>query len=287
MKLCKLTLVGLVILMGCGDPVEAPGFSTLPGEFRGPESAHWDSEAQVWYVTSFGQDLDLTGATPDQPAYITQLDRDGTLLESRILEVEGDLLGVASLDGRLYVAHGNELLEVEPTTGAFRAIPVPGAAFLNDVATGRGAVYVSDTGTNRIFRYVPGGSVEVFSSDAALAAPNGIAVAPEGILVVTLGAFPPDPATPGAVFRVSDDGAAVRFGTMSGAFDGIERDGDGWIVSEFGARLWRLDASGNGTLLRDLSGDGLMTSADIGFDPARRVVLIPDLVGNSVHLLRL
>ncbi len=278
----------MLALSGCGGVAPAaPAFSTIAGDFRGPESAHWDPDAQVWYVTNFGQNLDLSGATPDQPAYLTRLDRDGTLLDQRVFEIGGDLLGVASLAGRLYIAHGNELLEADPNTGAVRPIPIPGAMFLNDVATGRGAVYVSDTGANRIYRYTPGGSVETYSSDAALVAPNGIVVEADGILVVTLGAFPPNPATPGAVFRVSDDGAAQRFGAVSAALDGIERDGDGWVVSEFGGKIWRLDAAGRGTLLRDLTVDGLASSADIGFDPSRRVVLIPDLVGNSLHLLRL
>jgi sugar lactone lactonase YvrE len=278
----------VIALSGCGGAAPSlPAFSTLAGDFRGPESAHWDPEAQVWYVTSWGQNLDLSGGTPDQPAYITRLDRDGTVLEQRVLEIDGDLLGVASLGDRLYVAHGNELLEVDPARGEARPIEIPGAMFLNDVATGRGAVYASDTGANRIYRYTPGGSVETYSSDPALTAPNGIVVEEDGILVVTLGAFPPDPATPGAVFRVGEDGAAERFGTVSAALDGIERDGDGWVVSEFGGKIWRLDSAGRGTLLRDLTADGLSSSADIGFDPSRRVVLVPDLVGNTLHLLRL
>ncbi len=256
-------------------------------ESRSSQRPHWDPDAHVWYVTSFGQNLDLSGGTPDQPAYLTRLDREGALLDQQVFEIGGDLLGVASLGGRLYVAHGNELLEADPNRGDVRPIEIPGAMFLHDVATGRGAVYVSDTGANRIYRYTPGGSVETYSNDAALTAPNGIVVEEDGILVVTLGAFPPNPATPGAVFRVSDDGAAERFGTVSAALDGIERDGDGWVVSEFGGKIWRLDAAGRGTLVRDLTIDGLASSADIGFDPVRRVMLIPDLVGNSLHLLRL
>lgn len=39
------------------------------------------------------------------------------------------------------------------------------------------------------------------------------------------------------------------------------------------------------TLIRDfVAEDGLMSAADFGFDPLRRLVAIPDLLGGSVAL---
>ncbi|MEM9073313.1 MAG: hypothetical protein AAGE52_32710, partial [Myxococcota bacterium] len=241
----------------------------------------------VWFVSNFGQNLDLSGATPDQPAYLSRLGPGGDVQEERVIEIDGDLLGIASLDGMLYVSHANELLEVNPDDGSVRPIAVEGAGFLNDVTAGNGAVFFSDTATNTIYRYAPGGPVEVFSQDPSLAAPNGLVVTDGQLYVATLGAFPPDPSTPGAIYRIANDGTATRFGDLDGVFDGIETDGDGWVVTDFNGTLWRVDASGSGELLWDATTEGLQSTADIGFDPARRIVLVPDLAGNAAYLYEL
>ncbi|MCB9631253.1 MAG: hypothetical protein H6721_03800 [Sandaracinus sp.] len=218
------------------------GSSPVDADLRAPESAHWDATRGVWFVSSFGQAFDLSGAT-DSPAYVSRLAADGTVLDERLVELDGDLLGLAVLDGTLYASHGSELLAIDVDTRSVTPIAIPDAAFLNDVAAGRGAVYVSDTGNGRILRYVPGGAVEVVATD--LAALNGLLVEDDGLVVVTLGAFPPDASQPGAIFRVADDGTTTRLGSLSGAFDGIEADGDAYLVTEFGGVLWRVARDGS------------------------------------------
>jgi hypothetical protein len=256
-------------------------------DVRGPESAHWDATRGVWYVSSFGQPLDLSGATPDAPGYVSRLDVNGDVLEARVVELDGDLLGLAMLDGTLYASHGFELLAIDVDRRTVTSIPVPNAGFLNDVAVGRGAVYVSDTGNGRILRHVPGGGVEIVSQDPSLRAPNGILVEEDSLVVVTLGAFPPDPAQPGAILRISNDGSVARIGTLSGLFDGIEADGDAYLVTDFGGTLWRVERDGSAEQVFDAAAAGLRSAADLGFDPVRRRVLLPDLVGEAAYFLDL
>jgi hypothetical protein len=274
-----------VALLGCADATHR--LRPLTADLRAPESAHWDAVREVWYVSSFGQPLDLSGATPDAPAYVTRLDANGEVLDARWIELDGDLLGLAMLDGTLYASHGFELLAIDVERGTYTAIPVPEAGFLNDVAVGRGAVYFSDTAGGRILRYVPGGSVEVVSRDPALQAPNGVLVEDDSLVVVTLGAFPPDPARPGAILRVSNDGTVSRIGSLAGLFDGIEADGDAYLVTDFRGALWRVERDGTASQVFDATAAGLRSAADFGFDPVRRRVLLPDLVGEAAYVLDL
>ncbi len=285
-----LSLALSVAACGDDDDYEAELFE-LSGSFAGPESAHWDPIGQVWYVANFGQNLDLSGATPDEPAYVSRLNADGTVLDAKFVEISGDLLGLAVLDGTLYVAHGVDMLAVDIATRAVSTVTFPeGVAFLNDVATGNGAVWISDSVANVIYRYVPGGSPEVFSQDPLLAAPNGIYVDGANLIVGTLGSFPPDPNLPGALFSVSQNGAATRIGDLYGALDGVEKLGQDYLVSDFNGQLYLVDSvDGSFDLLLDAVAEpyGLQSTADIGLDPETQTVLIPDLAGNKAYFFDL
>ncbi|MEM9074675.1 MAG: hypothetical protein AAGE52_39635, partial [Myxococcota bacterium] len=76
------------LLLACGGG-SASRLSTLSGTFQGPESAHWDANRGVWFVSNFGQNLDLSGATPDQPAYLSRLGPGGDVQEERVIEIDG------------------------------------------------------------------------------------------------------------------------------------------------------------------------------------------------------
>ncbi|MEM9487584.1 MAG: hypothetical protein AAGC55_00500 [Myxococcota bacterium] len=270
---------------------KAPSINNVSGQFTGPESAVWDPDAEVWYMASFGQNFDLSGETPDRPGYITRLDASGKILDKRFIELSGDVLGMAIMDGVLYASHASDLLAVDLDTRAVKTIAIPGGAgFLNDVAAGNGEVYVSDTGKNAIYRYIPGGEPEVFSTDPALAAPNGVYVDDDKVVVVTLGAFPPNPETPGGVFTLDSDGEATRVGKLAGLFDGIAKAGKRYLVSDIRGQLHFLSAtSGKSKMIVDASiaPHGLASTADFGFDAATGTLLIPDLLGNKAYFYRL
>ena len=232
------------------DGAAGIALTSVTGTFVSPESAHWDSTNKVWYVSSFGQAFDLTGMTPDAPGYISRIGADGTVIDAKWVEMDGDFIGMAAMDGTLYVSHGSDLIEVDIAAGTTNAVAVPGAMSLNDVAVGGGKVYISDTVANTIFSYTPGGTPEVFSTDAMLVAPNGVYVDGDTVLVGTLGAFPPDPATPGGLYQLDSAGAATRLGTVSGLFDGIEKAGDSYLVSDFGGKIYLVML---GALIKDPS----------------------------------
>ncbi len=265
--------------------------TSIVGNFIGPESAQWDPVKQVWYVSNFGQNIDLTGGTADQPGYISKIAANGTVIDERFVEMPGDFVGMAVAGDTLYVSHVTELLAINTSTAVVTTIPVANSNFLNDVTESNGTIYISDSVTNIIFRYQAGmAEAEVFSRDAALVAPNGLKVDDNGQLIVaTIGAFPPNPATPGALFKLDNQGVATQLGQLSGIFDGIETlDGD-LIVSDFGGKIFRIDSAGTETLVVNLSEapNNLMSTADIGINPDDRTMLVPDLAGNRAYFVTL
>ncbi len=276
----------------CGDDgadnslaSDAIALTPIDAEFIAPESAHWDAEGQRWYVSSFGQNFDLTGQTPDAPATIAQLGPDGAVIDRNFVELpEGDVLGISTMDGVLYAAHSSgQLVEVNLDSGETNFIPVPGAGFLNDVATGGGQVYISDTVQNVIHRYTPGEGVEVFSDDPALVAPNGLLVDGDTVVVSNLGSFPPD-GTPSGVFTLNAQGDATRIGEIEGVWDGIGKVDGQYLLSDINGTLFLLDPDGTSTMVANLSEapHNLSSTADLDIDPQSGTIVVPDLLGNQV-----
>ncbi|MFN3199490.1 MAG: SMP-30/gluconolactonase/LRE family protein [Bradymonadia bacterium] len=254
----------------------------IEGPVSFPESGVWDEEAQVWYVSSFGQAFDPTGGTADKSGFISRLDARGRVLDARLVEGAGDFLGLAMMNGKLYASHGADIWEIDPSTGKHDVITVPGAGFLNDIAVGEGALYITDTGAGAVHRYVPGKTPTVFSKDPALKAPNGIAVDNGQVVVVTLGAFPPNPATPGSVLALDDSGKATRLGKVSGLFDGVEVINGSYVVSDITGPLLRVDPNGDTRQLGDLKTLGLGSANDFGVDPNTMTLMMGDLTSNKV-----
>jgi hypothetical protein len=73
-------------------------------------------------------------------------------------------------------------------------------------------------------------------------------------------------------------------GKPLGNLDGLEKYGADYLVTDFTAgKLLRISKSGATTVLKD----GFKDSADIGYDPTREIVAVPEMSGGAVQLLRL
>lgn len=73
-------------------------------------------------------------------------------------------------------------------------------------------------------------------------------------------------------------------GKPVGNLDGLEKDGADYLVTDWIAgKFLRISKSGAVTVLKD----GFKNSADIGYDPARRLVVLPEMGGGALQILRL
>ncbi|HEU4408258.1 MAG TPA: hypothetical protein VFS43_23550 [Polyangiaceae bacterium] len=254
--------------------------------FRAPESCYWDEERQVWYVSN----IDATSADltqPDGSGWISRLDPEGNVLEPKWVEGLDTPAGLRLLNGRLYVANIDEVVGIDVATATVaERVAAPGATLLNDPDTDGEYVYVTDTFGNKIYRFRPGGAAEVFLESPDLRGPNGLLVDGGGLFVASVVDFTSPAQAP--FLRV--DLATKRiepFGSASGKFDGIEKDGATYLLSDNPTgRILRVAADGSFEVEYDLKADqGLQAINDIGFAPSRNVLCVPDLTGNSVSFL--
>jgi len=262
--------------------------TTVAG-FQAPESAYWHAASQSWFVSNVAG----SPTEKDGKGWITRLDANGKRTKERWVDGLNAPKGIRINGRTLYVADIDELVVVDTTRAKVKArLKAPGATFLNDVAIGRGGeVYVSDTMTNAIYRCRSDRVCEVFVKTEKLEGPNGLLVEGNRLVVAAWGIIT-DPATfgtktPGHLLQVdlgTKEITPIGDGQPVGNLDGLEKDGADYLVTDWVAgKLLRISKSGTVTVLKD----GFKNSADLGYDPARRLVAVPEMGGGKVQLLRL
>lgn len=294
---CALTLA-LAFAAGCGKKETAQEQAATPAlasitiadsVFQTPECVLYVGASDVYLVSNInGGEVD-----PDNNGFISRVGPDGLVVDAKWIMggVNGVFLnapkGMTVTGDTLYVADIDMVRLFNLTTGLpLGSWAVPGATFLNDMASApNGTVYVTDSGltatfgasgTDALYRFSPGGEAIVVIKDPALGHPNGIVVAPDGVVVVTFGS--------GEVFRV-DPATGARTDLPkppTGQLDGIVRLADGtFLVSSWeGSIVYRLDGAGSYTTVVD----GMTSPADIGYDSRREYLLIPLFTVNRVEV---
>jgi hypothetical protein len=258
--------------------------------FEGPESAKYDAELDVWYVSN----IHGTPVARDGNGYISRLKGDGTV--DSLKWIVGGANGV-KLDGpkglalqgdTLWVADITRVRGFNRRTGVpVASIDVKGSKFLNDIAVGIDGLYVTDsgleasakgiehTGPDRIYRIAPNRDVSLAIESDSLAGPNGIAWdGAQGRFIVVPFA--------GNIIRAWSPGAktTVPLGPAKGQLDGVELlDEHRLLVTSWADSS--LFVYENGTVTPVAA--GLPSPADIGVDTKRHRVAIPLLLENRIE----
>lgn len=268
--------------LGCTGEETLRHIGLLDG-FTAPESAYFHQASQTWFVSN------PAGQQPGD-GYVSRLTANGEWLEPLVIGGLDDPKGIRSYGNTLYVADNTRLIALNLTDGSITSIDAPGAVSMNDPAVdpSTGDVYVSDIFAGAIFRFRDGGA-EMFVQGPQLESPNGLLVEGRSLLVASLGPDP-DPVTfqtsaPGRLSRLDLDTRALTPVTERlGALDGIERYGKDLLVSDFFVGVYRVSPNGVATQIFDNATEGFASSADIGFDPGRRRLAIPDLFQSRIGL---
>ena len=256
-----------------------------PSGFTGPEAVRYDPDQDVYFVTNWGTGdpaaKDNNGAisrmTPEgvieQPKFIAGGTGGATLHSPRGMTIVGDTLWAVDADA---VRAFNRRTGVPLATADFSAFKL---GFLNDIAAGPDALYVTDTGTDRIYR-IAAGRVTVALQDAALGNPNGITWDGAGrrFIVVPWEDSVIKAWTPGSktLSVIGKDGATK--------FDGVEiLSGDRILVSSQSDSSLHLFTGGTGRPIIRTGGE----PADIAVDTKRNRVAVPFVARNLVEIWQL
>ena len=252
--------------------------------FSGPEAVRYDAVGDVFFVSNFNGD----GSDRDANGFISRVTVDGTIDElqfatgtsdhplhaPRGMFVQADTLWAADVDG----LHG-----FDRRTGdhlAFVDFTSFEPGFLNDIAAGPdGALYVTDTGSSRIYR-LSGGEVTVAVEDTMLGQPNGIAWDADNdqFLLMPWGgrqqlrAWSP----------VTDE--IVEVATSAGGFfDGVEIvNGRVVVASQADSSLHVIEDGATRQIVQVVG-----RPADIGVDVRRHRVAVPYISLNQVDIWQL
>ena len=253
--------------------------------FVQPEAVRYDPDQDVYFVGNWG---------PGQPdakdnnGYISRMRPDGSIEQARFIAggAGGATLnaprGMAIVGDTLWIVDADAVRGFNRRTGAPLATANFSAyklGFLNDIAAGPDGEYVTDTGTNYIYR-IAGGRVTVALNDSALGAPNGITWDANGrrFIVVPWGTSVIKTWVPGSktLSELAKSGATK--------FDGVEvLSGNRVLVSSQSDSSLHLFVRGTGRPIIRTGG----APADIAVDTKRNHVAVPFVDRNMVEIWKL
>ncbi len=282
MRTLPLLLATSLLTAQSPKPAPAAPAARVTRGFNNPESAIWDAVGKCWYVSNLAGGSDAR----DGRAFLSKLDAEGKVVELHWVQGLNAPKGLGIVGRMLYASDMDKVAVIDLAKGQLvRRIPVQGATFLNDIAVGpRGEVYLSDMERSVIYRLRPDGTPEVFLADRRLEGPNGLWVDGESLLVASWGAITgPGFATkvPGRLLRVDLRSKAIAPVTAErlGNLDGLVKLGSVCFVTDYRAgKVFRIGEDGKAVLWKG----GFMSAADLGLDPARKLLAIPDMAAGSL-----
>ena len=299
MRSTLAAIIGAAVLAACSNskPAEttpdslavAKSDSALiasPGGFIQPEAVRYDPDQDVYFVNSWGNG---DPGAKDNNGFISRMTPDGTVEPLRFIAggAGGATLhaprGMTIVGDTLWVVDADAVRAFNRRTGAplatvdFSAFKL---GFLNDIAAGPDGLYITDTGTNRIYR-IAGGRVSLALEDPALGGPNGITWDANNrrFIVVPYGGE--------SVIKAWTAGSKTlsEIGRSGGAkFDGVEvLPGDRVLVASQKDSSLHLFTGGTGRPIIRTGG----APADIAVDTKRNRVAVPFVDRNLVEIWQL
>jgi sugar lactone lactonase YvrE len=274
----------LAVPQGSAGPSLPPAI-TVSG-FQTPESVLYAATDDVYLVSNINGNP--TGT--DDNGFISRVGPDGRILSLKWIDgaSAGVTLnapkGLAISGDTLYVTDITVVRMFDRRTGAPKgSITVPGSTFMNDAAAAPdGTVYVTDSGlkpdfspsgTDAVYR-LRNGALSTVAKGTHLKGPNGVAVLPNGRLVVV--SF----SATGEMYELTADGQQVQVQRLpQGQLDGVVvLQGQVLLVSSWAASaIYRVTGSHAEVLVSNVP-----SPADIGYDSRRDRVLIPLFQQNQV-----
>jgi hypothetical protein len=207
----------------------------------------------------------------DGKGEIAKLDKNGKILNASWATGLNAPKGMGIWEKKLYVADISDVAVINLADGKIESkIPVAGAEGLNDITVdNKGTVYVSDSKLGKVFE-IKNGKASLYLSD--LKGVNGLKATDNDLYILT-GA---------GVQKSGPDKKPVLLAAMEIGGDGIEPVGNGdFLVSCWPGLIFYFTKAGKLEQMLDTRGEKKMT-ADIGYDPEKKIVYVPTFFKKSV-----
>jgi len=236
---------------------------------RLPESAVWDPEREVIYLSNFYN---------DGREFISRISTDGKIIDTIWAEGIVQPSGMCLFNNHLFVVGRMALVEVDPeskTIVARHRFPDPGLP--NDVtAASDGSLYITDSRKNAIYRFSEG-RMELWLQDERIGRPNGILAEGDYLLAGT--------SADGCVKKIHLVSKLITTLVCIGnnaIIDGLTPDGKGgYLFSDFNGKIYRLESNGKKQLLLDSTAPEVH-AADFLYIPGRKLLVVPSLYSNKL-----
>jgi hypothetical protein len=207
---------------------------------------------------------------------IAKIQTDGKVINKYWVHGLNAPKGLAKAGNRLYVADISDVVVIDISSGKIiKRIKVEGAEGLNDVtATNDGVVYVSDSKKATVWR-IEKDRPALYLED--MQGVNGLRAVKNELYIAS-----------GKSFVKADLNKKVTpVASLPEGGDGVEPVGNGdFIATAWGGWIYYVAADGKVETILDLT-SAKKNTADIGYDPVKRIVYVPTFFGKTVAAYKL
>jgi sugar lactone lactonase YvrE len=287
----------VIVLTTASGLVSAGGVKVVSDKtvtgFKFPESAAYDANAKVLYVSEFGSALKPT--QKDGAGRISKVALDGTVLEQTFLPAAGQTLdkpkGVWVAGDRLWTTDIDSAWVFDTKTKKGKKVDLPGIKFANDPTVVGNTLYVSDNRGDQLYSVEPADFLNAAGDPKVTLVwsgksinPNGVYPAADGsLLMVGFGAAE----TPRGIHAMTPSGETKALSEGIGRLDGVYEMSDGsLLVTDWNSgSLFQWSAKSGITTLAS----GFKGPADFAVAPNSDglLVVVPDLVKSELRLIQL
>jgi len=238
-----------------------------------PESVLPDVKAGVLYVSIMGNSPD----NKDGIGGVGKLDMNGKVINLDWITGLNSPKGLAIHGSKMYVADLTDVVVIDiPTSKVELTIPIEGSKFLNDVTVSdKGVVYVSDSRTKRIHQIINNKDVVYMENIDGV---NGLKAVGDDLYIAGGGKN---------LLKANAKKEMIKIAGLPFGGDGIEPIGNGdFLFSCWGGYIYYVSTNGTSELLLDTHLEKKNT-ADIGYDPVKKIVYIPTFYKKSIMAYQL
>jgi outer membrane protein assembly factor BamB len=233
-----------------------------------PESVFYSAMDKLLYIAQ----IDGKSGEKDGKGAIGKVGLDGKIIELNWVTGLNAPKGMGRMGSKFYVADVTDIVEIDFKTGKIlQKYPVEGSKFLNDLTIdAKGNIYVSDSDMHKV-HLLKDGKVSTYYE--TLTRPNGLLAVGSDLLILDSGSL---------IRLDANKKPTVLAEGLDKSTDGIEQVKPGeYIVSCWAGAVYYVKSDGSKELILDTRPETSNT-ADIGYDPVKKIVYVPTFFKNSV-----